>query len=72
MAYLTLPHIRHFLHTVCANVLRLPPVACRIVQHSFGSMVRTRIGMLESMVFRSGGRCHSTYFPDLLLCYDHK
>ena len=50
MAYRTLLLIHHFLHIVCANVLRLPPVACRIDQHSFGSMVRTRISMLEPLV----------------------
>ena len=51
MAYRTLRFIHHFLHIVCSNVLRLPPVVCRIVLHSLVSMVRTRIGMLKYMVF---------------------
>ena len=34
MAYRNLENIRHFLHTVCSNVLRLPPIGCRIVQQT--------------------------------------
>lgn len=64
MAYRTLPFIHRFLHTVCSNVLRLPPVACRIDQHSFGSMVHTYKGMLEYMVFSFRRLLSIRLFPD--------
>lgn len=68
MAYRTLRFIHQFLHTVCSNVLRHPPVACRIDQHSFGSMVHTRIGMLEYMVFSFRRKLSFRIFPGPI-CY---
>ena len=35
MAYCNLGYIHQSVHTVCSNVLCLPPVICRIVQQTF-------------------------------------
>ena len=60
MAYRNLVHIHHFLHTVCSNVLRLPPIGCRIVQQTLPQHGAYYYSMHEAMVFS---------FMQLSFCY---